>query len=453
MAKQKTVFVCSECGNEENKWLGRCPSCGRFNTLSEEVLASVKPDHRIIRSGGAVIHRLTDIVTSEEQRTGTGIGELDRVLSGGFVDGSLTLIGGEPGIGKSTIIMQVCRHLSESGKTVLYVSGEESVAQIKLRAKRLKVDSENLLLATETNINQVEAMVQNAKPDFLVIDSIQTMFSEDLTSAAGSVSQVRECTAAIMRMAKEKGMSSIIVGHVTKEGSIAGPRILEHMVDTVLYFEGETKVIYRILRSVKNRFGSTDEIGVFEMKEDGLAEIENPSEYMLIGRPIDVSGSCVFCSIEGSRPLLMEVQALAAHTNFGLPRRTASGADYNRMIMLIAVLEKRMGMQFGNYDVYLNLSGGMKVNEPAMDAAIIAACASSYRDRAIDPATVVFGEVGLAGELRAVGFAERRIAEAQKLGFKQFVLPEANMKGIKQREGCRVFGAANVKELLAVLFS
>ncbi|MCL2619116.1 MAG: DNA repair protein RadA, partial [Defluviitaleaceae bacterium] len=354
------------------------------------------------------------------------------------------------GIGKSTLLLQICNAIGGSGSRILYVSGEESATQIKLRADRLGIVTGNLLVASQTNVDIIRHMIAQTKPDLLIIDSIQTMYREDISSAPGSVSQVRECTAAFMRVAKEDGISVVVVGHVTKDGAIAGPRVLEHMVDVVLYFEGERRELYRLLRSVKNRYGSTNEIGVFEMGDSGLREIVNPSEYMLAGRPIGVTGSVVTCSIEGTRPLLAEVQALVTYTNFGTPRRMASGMDYNRVVMLIAVLEKRAGMQLGSYDSYVNIAGGLKILEPALDVSALLAIASSYRNKPVDPFTMVFGEVGLTGEMRAVTLAEKRLNEAVKLGFKACVMPKENTKGLKVPSGIRVFGAGNIAELLQI---
>jgi len=393
---------------------------------------------------------LDEITDVAERRITTGIGELDSVLSGGIVEGSLILIGGDPGIGKSTLLLQICGAIGEAGNRILYVSGEESATQIKLRADRLGITTGNLLIASQTCVDSIRQLISQTKPGLVIIDSIQTMYREDITSAPGSVSQVRECTAVFMRIAKEEGVSVLVVGHVTKDGAIAGPRVLEHMVDVVLYFEGERREIYRLLRSVKNRYGSTNEIGVFEMSDRGLREIANPSEYMLAGRPIGVTGSVVTCSIEGTRPLLAEVQALVTYTNFGTPRRMASGMDYNRVVMLIAVLEKRAGLQLGSYDSYVNIAGGLKILEPALDASALLAIASSYRNKPIDPFTMVFGEVGLTGEMRAVTMAEKRLNEAVKLGFRACVMPQENTKGLKVPTGIRVFGAGNIAELLHV---
>ncbi len=456
--KTKTVFVCIECGNETSKWFGRCPSCNKFNTMEEQVTEQRKSTAP--PSGGlARPVLLRDIQSMAEDRLPTNMDELDRVLSGGIVSGSLTLVGGDPGIGKSTLLLQLCRNIctnvtgvtdSAGGKRVLYVSGEESASQIKLRAERLSISTDNLYILAETNMYAIENALKELRPDLAIIDSIQTVFKDELTSTQGSVTQVRECTQTLMQLAKGLNISIFIVGHVTKEGAIAGPRVLEHMVDTVLYFEGERRESYRIIRAVKNRFGATNEIGVFEMREQGLMEISNPSEYMLSGRPLGVSGSAITCSIEGTRPILTEVQALVSYTSFQMPRRTATGMDYNRVVMLIAVLEKRAGMIMANYDSYVNIAGGIKILEPSLDAAVISAIASSYKNKPIDPYTIVFGEVGLTGELRAVSLAEKRITEAHKLGFKNCIVPQANLKGLRAFDGMRIFGAANVGELLSL---
>ncbi len=447
MPKQKSLFICSECGHETSRWLGRCPRCSMFNTFEEEIVSDVKA--KPVSKASPVA--LADIDALSDTRMETGISELDRVLSGGIVAGSLVLVGGDPGIGKSTLLLQLCENIGSRGRKVLYVSGEESVQQIKLRAKRLDVTTENLLVLAETSLTQVELAVTELKPDLVIIDSIQTMFRDELSNAPGSVVQVRECTNVLMKLGKGLDISIFIVGHVTKDGALAGPRVLEHMVDTVLYFEGERGESYRIVRAVKNRFGSTDEIGVFEMSEGGLKEITNPSEYMLAGRPLNVPGSVVSCSLEGTRPLLIELQALVSHTTFGTPRRMAAGMDYNRVVMLIAILEKRAGLVFANYDSYINIAGGLKVTEPSMDAAAAAALVSSYINRPVDPLTLIFGELGLTGEMRAVTMADKRVSEAYKLGFKQCILPQANLKELKKPEGIRVFGVSSILELVELI--
>ena len=447
MAKARTSYVCRDCGYEAVRWLGRCPSCGAYSTLE---LTEAAPSAPIKKPAGFTAKAVTlaDVAPPRETRVPTGLSELDVVLSGGIVEGSLILLGGDPGIGKSTLLLQICQNLGESGKRVLYVSGEESVQQIKLRAERLEVSAPNLWLAAETGMAEIEGMIDQIKPDMVMVDSIQTITDEDTDSPPGSVSQVRACTSALTRIAKGSGVSVFVVGHVTKEGAIAGPRVLEHMVDTVLYFEGERREAYRIIRAVKNRFGSTNEIGVFEMRDKGLSPISNPSEYMLSGRPLNAPGSVVTCGIEGIRPILTEVQALVCATSFNMPRRTAAGLDYNRSVMLLAVLEKRAGLKLGAYDCYLNVAGGVKTSEPSLDAAVIVAAASSFTEKVADPYTMVFGEVGLTGELRAVNMADKRVAEAHKLGFKQCVIPAANLKGLRKPENCRVLGAANINELL-----
>ena len=456
MAKaKKTAFFCQNCGYESAKWMGQCPACREWNTFVEEPMAAKTPagnqglgSHSA--AGRKPVH-LTEISTGKEERIPTGIGELDRVLGGGIVPGSLTLGGGDPGIGKSTLLLQVCRMLSTAGHQVLYISGEESLRQIKLRAVRIGEFNENLSLLCETNLDIIRAVMEKEKPEIAVIDSIQTMYNEEVSSAPGSVSQVRESTNVLMQIAKGMGISIFIVGHVTKDGNVAGPRVLEHMVDTVLYFEGDRHASYRILRGVKNRFGSTNEIGVFEMQTEGLVEVKNPSEYMLNGRPEGASGSVVACSMEGTRPILIEIQALVSPTSFQMPRRTAVGIDYNRVNLLMAVLEKRVGLQLGGCDAYVNLAGGMKLGEPAIDLGIIMAIASSYKNRPILEDTIIFGEVGLVGEVRAVSGGEARIKEAQKLGFKRCILPQANVDQIKVQTDMRLVGVSNVMEALDLI--
>ena len=450
MAKLKQAYVCQECGYTSPKWMGKCPSCNEWGSLVEEVVEAKKTVTAKSTSLTKPL-RLSEIKIEEENRTSTGMDELDRVLGGGIVKGSLILVGGDPGIGKSTLLLQICEELGRVGKEVLYISGEESAMQIKMRGERLNVETERLTLLAETNMGKIEETIKDAKPDLVIIDSIQTVFSDEVSSAPGSVSQVREVTHRLMNLGKGYGITIMIVGHVTKEGALAGPRVLEHMVDTVLYFEGERHASFRILRAVKNRFGSTNEIGVFEMQDVGLREVLNPSEIMLAGRPMDVAGSVVSCSLEGTRPMLIEVQSLASFTSFGLPRRTATGVDYNRVVLLIAVLDKRAGMDLGNYDAYVNLAGGMKVNEPALDLAIILAIASSFKNTTINPTTVVFGEVGLTGEVRAVPMAEKRVMEASKLGFKTCILPKANVDKMNAVKGIKVIGVANVQEALQAM--
>ncbi len=451
MAKaKKSVFFCQNCGHEENKWLGQCPMCKEWNTFVEEAV-SVSKNSTVKLSKEAEIVALRDIKTSDEERILTRIGELDRVLGGGIVPGSLVLVGGDPGIGKSTLLLQVCQRLCEDKKQVLYISGEESLRQIKLRANRMGEFREELYLLCETNLEVIRSVIEKRKPDIVVIDSIQTMYSEDVASAPGSVSQVRESTNVFMQLAKGLGISIFIVGHVTKEGTVAGPRVLEHMVDTVLYFEGDRHASYRILRGVKNRFGSTNEIGVFEMRQNGLIEVENPSEFMLNGKPEHASGSVVACSMEGTRPILIEIQALVCGSNFGVPRRTAAGTDYNRVNLLMAVLEKRLGLHLSNYDAYVNIAGGVKMNEPAIDLGIVMAIVSSYKNKAIDEKTIVFGEVGLSGEVRAVSMPEQRVAEAKKLGFETCIMPEVSKDMVKSVRGIKVIGVKNICDAIQLL--
>ena len=451
--KVKYVHVCQECGHESPKWLGKCPSCNAWSSFVEEaVVPEPKGLGKQTRLGNTQKPlRLKEIGSEKEDRILTKIKELDRVLGGGIVKGSLVLVGGDPGIGKSTLLMQICQTIGEQNKSVLYISGEESIAQIKMRADRLGVNTDNLQLFCETDMQIIQTLIKETKPDLVIIDSIQTVYTGDISSAPGSVSQVREATHTFMNIAKGLGICVMLVGHVTKEGSLAGPRVLEHMVDTVLYFEGERHATFRILRAVKNRFGSTNEIGVFEMKSQGLMEVSNPSELMLSGRPMNVSGSIVACSMEGTRPMLIEVQALVSYTSFGTARRTATGIDYNRVVILMAVLEKRAGMDLGSYDSYVNLAGGIKMNEPALDLGVIVAIASSFRDRPIDPYTIVFGEVGLTGEVRGVNMAEKRVLEAAKLGFKKCILPKANIKGLKDIPGIKLFGVNNISEVLEMI--
>ena len=451
MAKAKTsAFFCQNCGYESSKWMGQCPACREWNTFVEELV-----DRKALSTSGKIKPAteakpvpLSAIKTSDEERISTSMPELDRVLGGGVVKGSLVLIGGDPGIGKSTLLLQVCRNLSGQNLSVLYVSGEESLQQIKLRAERIGTFSDHLELLCETSLDTIRTVIERNKPQIVVIDSIQTMYNENVSSAPGSVSQVRESTGVLMQIAKGMDISIFIVGHVTKEGVVAGPRVLEHMVDTVLYFEGDRHASYRILRAVKNRFGSTNEIGVFEMQKGGLVEVENPSEYMLSGKPENASGSVVACAMEGTRPMLMEIQALVCKTNFGMPRRTAAGLDYNRVNLLMAVLEKRMGMPLSAYDAYVNIAGGIRLNEPAADLGIVMAIASSYKNRPIDEDTIVFGEVGLSGEVRAVTMPEQRVSEAKKLGFKRCIVPAVSMKTIGKIEGIEILGVENVNQAM-----
>ena len=451
MAKaKKSVYFCQYCGHEESKWLGQCPMCKEWNTFAEEKVVSIKGQKSSVEKQVQAV-TLSSVTTDEDERMKTELVELDRVLGGGIVPGSLVLVGGDPGIGKSTLLLQVCQKLSAMNKKVLYISGEESLKQIKLRANRMGEFSENLYLLCETSLNLIQTAIEREKPDVVVIDSIQTMYNEEIGSAPGSVSQVRESTNVFMQLAKGMNIAIFIVGHVTKEGTVAGPRVLEHMVDTVLYFEGDRHASYRILRGVKNRFGSTNEIGVFEMRKEGLVEVENPSEFMLSGKPENASGSVVACAMEGTRPMLMEIQALVCKSNFGMPRRTAAGIDYNRVNLLMAVLEKRVGLPLSGYDAYVNIAGGIRMNEPAVDLGIIMAVASSYKNRPVSEDTIVFGEVGLSGEVRAVTMPEQRVAEAKKLGFKVCVVPEVSLKSIGKVEGIEVIGVKSVNQTMNLL--
>lgn len=462
MAKSRTTaFFCKECGYESAKWSGQCPSCKAWNTFVEEPVVKEKNVKGIVNINAkyhetagakkAAPVRLSSVTAADTDRIKTDICELDRVLGGGIVEGSLVLVGGDPGIGKSTLLLQMCYNLAKNGNSVLYISGEESLGQIKLRAQRVGEASDNLMVLCETSLDTIENVLENVKPQIVVIDSIQTMYREEVGAAPGSVSQVRETTAVLMQLAKGLNISIFIVGHVTKEGVVAGPRMLEHMVDTVLYFEGDKNAAYRILRSVKNRFGSTNEIGVFEMRQEGLAEVANPSEYMLTGRPEEASGSVVVCLLEGTRPILVEIQALVCDSNFGMPRRTAAGADYNRVNLLMAVLEKRAGIHLSGSDAYVNIAGGMKLNEPAMDLGIVMALVSSFRNRPMMENTIVFGEVGLAGEVRAVSQPQIRINEAVKLGFENCILPQVCLKNIKKTDKINLIGISSVKDAVKLI--
>lgn len=452
MAKaKKSIFFCQNCGHEESKWLGQCPVCRQWNTFVEEKVTVAKTGGQTKSLKEAEVVALSSVQTDREERVCTGIGELDRVLGGGIVPGSLVLVGGDPGIGKSTLLLQVCQRLTERKQKLLYISGEESLKQIKLRADRMGTFTDDLLLLCETNIETIRSVIEKERPSLVVIDSIQTMYSEEVSSAPGSVSQVREATNIFMQIAKGMGISIFIVGHVTKEGTVAGPRVLEHMVDTVLYFEGDRHASYRILRGVKNRFGSTNEIGVFEMRQDGLREVENPSEFMLNGRPENASGSVVACSIEGTRPILLEIQALVCRSNFGMPRRTAAGTDYNRVNLLMAVLEKRLGLPLSNYDAYVNIAGGIRINEPAVDLGIMLALVSSYKNRPVSEDVLVFGEVGLSGEVRAVNMPEQRVSEAKKLGFQTCILPAVSLDAVKNIQGIKLLGVKSINEAIDLI--
>ena len=446
MAKSKTVFVCNECGYESAKWLGKCPACNSWNSFFEQKVEKYT-DNKIEKNKTNTPKSLNSYQGKEFSRTSTGFGEMDRVLGGGLVKGSLVLLGGEPGIGKSTLILQICDKVKGEGK-VLYVSGEESAEQIKLRADRLGIKNEDIMFLGETDIDIVNNAIIDLNPKLVIIDSIQTMYSDELTAAAGSVSQVREITSQIMRICKSKEITTIIIGHVTKEGNIAGPRVLEHMVDSVLYLEGERYFSYRILRGVKNRFGSTNEIGMFEMKQEGMCEILNPSDILISERNDNPAGSCIIATMEGTRPILVELQALTSQSVFGFPKRTANGVDFNRLALLIAVLEKKAGLMLGNQDVYLNVVGGIKINEPAIDLGVIAVVASSFKNISIPNDTVIMGEVGLTGEVRRINFIEKRLKEAEKLGFKTCIIPESNKKVLKDEFKLDIIGVKNVREAM-----
>ena len=456
MAKGKTsVFFCQNCGYESAKWMGQCPVCHEWNTFAEEPVQVSRPARGNARAGGvrgsARPLKLTSVDSTQTSRGTTGLAELDRVLGGGIVTGSLVLVGGDPGIGKSTLLLQVCQNLTARGQKVLYISGEESAQQIRMRADRMGEFTDQLMLLCETNLDDIREAIELEKPDAVVIDSIQTIYNEAVTSAPGSVSQVRESTSALMQIAKGSAITIFIVGHVTKEGVVAGPRVLEHMVDTVLYFEGDRNASYRILRAVKNRFGSTNEIGVFEMTGGGLREVPNPSEYMLEGRPENASGSVVACSMEGTRPVLIEIQALVCQSNLAFPRRTTDGADLNRVNLLLAVLEKRLGLRIGSCDAYVNIAGGMRLREPAVDLGIIMALISSYKDIVVSEKTIVFGEVGLSGEVRSVSMAKQRVMEAKKLGFDTVILPAVCLKSVGKTEGIRLIGVGSVRDLYQMM--
>mgnify|MGYP004513706663 FL=1 len=454
MAKIKTSYICSECGFESPKWYGKCPSCGEWNTLNEE-LNTQQPKSSLSNSFSAVnqVLALDDICGENDERIPTKIEEFDRVLGGGIVKGSLVLLSGDPGIGKSTILLQICQNLGSKGQRILYVSGEESANQIKLRAVRIGVTTNNLFILSQTDLATIVECIKAEKPDIVIIDSIQTMVYEQVNSSAGSITQVRECTNVFMHTAKGLGIPIFIVGHVNKDGAIAGPKVLEHIVDTVLYFEGERNYSYRILRGVKNRFGSTNEIGVFEMTADGLKEVLNPSLMMISGRPKNTSGTCVACVMEGTRPILAEVQGLVCATGFGTPRRMSTGFDYNRMSMLLAVLEKRAGYFFNNMDAYVNVVGGLKLDEPAADLTVALALVSSLKDKAVDDKTIAFGEVGLAGEIRAVNNCEQRIAEAKRLGFERCIIPFHNYKSITNslKSTFDIIPVRNIREAFSAL--
>ena len=448
--KNSTVFVCNNCGYESGKWLGKCPACNEWNTFFEVKVFSLKSSGASGKKEASEVVKLNDVEKKESTRIKTNIGELDRVLGGGFVNGSLTLLGGEPGIGKSTIILQICQSINVDGN-ILYVSGEESAEQIKLRSDRLNIKKDNLMFLAETDIDLVENAIDKTNAKFVIIDSIQTMYSEEVTSTSGSVSQVREITARVMKMCKQKGITTIIIGHVTKDGNIAGPRVLEHMVDTVLYLEGERYFSYRILRGVKNRFGSTNEIGMFEMQNEGLIEITNPSQILISEREGNELGTIVVTTIEGTRPLMLEMQALTTPSVFGLPRRNAIGIDYNRLTLLVAVLEKQAGLNLGSQDIYLNIVGGMKVTEPAVDLGVVLAVASSFKNISIKQDVLAIGEVGLTGEVRSVNMIEKRLKEAEKMGYKTCIIPESNKKLLKEKFKLDIIGAKSIVDAMKYL--
>ena len=452
MAKIKTKYVCQSCGYENPKWLGKCPECMKWNTFVEEIEdKSSKSNHRetfVIDKSSQKPVNINSITIKHEERFSSGINELNRVLGGGIVRGSLVLVGGDPGIGKSTLLLQVSESVAQSGKKVLYISGEESESQIKMRAERLNAKSENLYIMAENNLNIIEHNLEGFDPDLIILDSIQTVFTPDIASAPGTVSQIKEGTSRFMRISKKMGISTFVVGHVTKEGSLAGPKIMEHMVDTVLYFEGERYNTYRLIRAVKNRFGSTNELGVFEMSEKGLQELENPSKALISEKPENASGSVIVSTVEGTRPMLLELQALVSPTSFGIPRRTATGIDFNRVNLLLAVLEKRAGMQIQNQDVYLNIVGGIKINEPSMDLGVILAVASGFRNIPISGEVAVTGEVGLTGEIRGVSYIEKRISECRKLGFKKIIIPKSNYEAVKDVKGIEIWPVENVRQAI-----
>lgn len=450
--KIKTVFVCSNCGYESSKWLGKCPGCNEWNSFYEEKIskANDKIGGQILEKKSCKPLKLNEVVGKENSRVSTGFEELDRVLGGGLVNGSLVLVGGEPGIGKSTLILQICDKVKGDGQ-VLYVSGEESAEQIKIRADRLGINNKDLMFLGETDMDVIQSAILDINPKLVIIDSIQTMYSDEITSAPGTVSQVREITARIMKLCKTNGITTIIIGHVTKEGNIAGPRVLEHMVDTVLYLEGERYFSYRVLRSVKNRFGSTNEVGMFEMQNEGMVEISNPSAVLISERDDNPAGSVVVASMEGTRPLLIELQALTTPSVFGMPRRNANGIDYNRLTLLMAVLEKKAGFNLGNQDAYVNVVSGMRITEPAIDLGIIVAVASSFKNLSIPKDVVTIGEVGLTGEIRSVNLIEKRLKEAEKLGFKTCIIPESNKKLLKENYKLDIIGVKNINEAMKKL--
>ena len=450
-SKVKSVYICSECGYESPKWYGKCPSCGEWNTMNEEIKQQIKSSANTVRRTNYISPvQIKDISTNDEIRYKTGLSEFDRVLGGGIVKGSLVLLGGDPGIGKSTILLQICEHLAKDHK-ILYVSGEESKRQLKLRACRLNVDNDNLYILTQTDVELISETIRQDKPDLVMIDSIQTMSLNELQSSPGSITQVRECTNYLMRVAKDLDIPLIIVGHVNKEGSIAGPKVLEHIVDAVLHFEGEKQMSYRILRAVKNRYGSTNEIGVFQMTDTGLSEVENPSQMLLSGRPKNVSGTCVACAMEGTRPILAEIQGLVTTTGYGNPRRMSTGFDYNRISLILAVLEKRAGYYFSNTDTYINVVGGLRLDETAVDIAVAMALVSSLKDVPIPDNAIAIGEIGLAGEIRSVNHISQRVSEAIRLGFNRIIVPFHNLKDLKKHETVEIIGVKNVRQAFEAL--
>ena len=452
MAKAKTIFYCTNCGNESPKWQGRCSACGAWNTMEEHIEKPAAPGRVKTGAVGSSRHaqKLCDLSTTDESRFSTGMGELDRVLGGGAVAGSLVLVGGAPGIGKSTLLLQICNSLC-AGRTVLYISGEESERQIKMRATRLGVAPESLFILSETRLSDIMESVDEIKPDILIVDSIQTLYNENNESSPGSVSQVKDCTMTMMQLSKSEGITVFVVGHINKDGNIAGPKVLEHMVDCVLYFEGDPNSSYRLLRAAKNRFGSTNEIGVFEMLDHGLVEVPNPSQMLLAGRPEGAPGTCVACVMEGTRPVLAEVQALVAKTNFNVPRRTADGFDFNRAALLLAVAEKRGGMKLNAFDAYINVIGGLKLEEPGADLPVILAVASSYRDTPIADDVVAIGEVGLTGEIRSVSHLNQRLQEVSRLGFKKCVIPKGGAEKLEIPDGLQVYRVRNIREAIEVI--
>ena len=449
MAKARSVFFCTSCGNETPKWMGRCPGCGAFNTMEEHIEKPLSPGKSKAASIGISKkpQKIREVASDSETRFSTGMGELDRVLGGGAVAGSLVLVGGAPGIGKSTLLLQICNSLCK-GRRVLYVSGEESERQLKLRAERLGVFPDELYILSETRLSDVTDASDNMKPDILIVDSIQTLYNEENDSSPGSVSQVKDCTMAMMQLSKSQGITVFVVGHINKDGNIAGPKVLEHMVDCVLYFEGDPNTSYRLLRAAKNRFGSTNEIGVFEMMDKGLIEVPNPSQMLLDGRPKGTPGTCVACVMEGTRPILAEVQALVAQTTFNVPRRTSDGFDFNRAVLLMAVAEKRAGLKLSMFDAYINVIGGLSLNEPGADLPVVLAIASSYRDTPIPDDLVAFGEIGLTGEIRSVSHLSQRLSEAARLGFKKCMIPRGGSENVEIPQGLLVYKVRNIREAI-----